>query len=100
MKGREPVPPGVTAHRAGIVVAVLTLAVCAPAVPALMVAVMVNGWPTWWLIIAGVAAAWAGDAVWVLIPHAGARRDFRSGYRRAGQCGCDATVRASMDDQR
>ena len=38
---------------------------------AVIVVVLVgrHGWPVWWLVIAGMLLAWAGDALWALADH-------------------------------
>jgi hypothetical protein len=53
-----------------VVTELITIAVCAPLVPALMVAVAVYRWPLWWLIVAGMLTAWTADAVRALARHA------------------------------
>jgi protein-S-isoprenylcysteine O-methyltransferase Ste14 len=53
-----------------VITAVITIVVCAPLVPALMVAVAGYRWPSWWLLVAGMLTAWTADAVRALARHA------------------------------
>jgi hypothetical protein len=46
-----------------IVTEAITVVVCAPLALVVMVAVADDDWPSWWLVVAGVLAAWAGDSV-------------------------------------
>lgn len=52
-----------------VVVQSITLVVCAPLAPLLMLLVAVRGWPPWWLIVSGVLVAWTGEALWTLVDH-------------------------------
>lgn len=48
---------------------VLTLVLCGPAAVIVMVLVARHGWPPWWLVVAGMVVAWAGDALWTVGDH-------------------------------
>lgn len=86
--------------RAQVIVEVITLVVCVPLAPTLMVMVAVQGWPPWWLMVTGMLAAWAGDALWTLGEHtvAGVRARRHATATRTRD-GFDGVARRGVDLQ-
>ena len=48
---------------------VITLVLCGPSALLVLVLVAWQGWPPWWLVVAGMLIAWAGDALWTVGDH-------------------------------
>lgn len=86
--------------RAQVIAEVITLVVCVPLAPTLMVMVAVQGWPPWWLMVTGMLAAWAGDALWTLGEHtvAGVRARRHATATRTRD-GFDRVARGRVDPQ-
>jgi hypothetical protein len=71
--------------RPKLITEVLTLMLGAPAALVVMVLVARQGWPPWWLVVAGMLLAWTGDALWTVGDHALACRAVAvQDARRAG----------------
>jgi hypothetical protein len=52
-----------------VIAEVVTLVLCGPSALIAMVLVARHGWPPWWLVVAGMLIAWAGDALWTVGEH-------------------------------
>lgn len=77
--GRDRIPacPPVTTEIAWFVL-------CGPSAVLVLVLVVRHTWPVWWLVIAGMLIAWAGDALWSVGDHAVNAAAHRQA-RRAGE---------------
>lgn len=77
----------------------ITVVVCAPLAFVVMVSVADDDWASWWLVVAGVLAAWAGDSVGNLGCHIAAvlraRRRYRTRTDDAQRRGTDAPAGGS-----
>jgi hypothetical protein len=72
---RNPIP-----DRSSLITEIITFVLCGLSAVIVLVLVARHAWPVWWLVIAGMLIAWAGDAAWSV----GDRLVDTATIRRAG----------------